>query len=430
MGWLNASRSRGKTEKPAGTHAPQPQGQRQFFLGRQPIVGRHRELVAFELLFRDRADGRAAGTDGFIATATVIQNAFASLGIERALGKRKGFINVDEDALMSDLVEILPPDRVVLEILKQVDFSPQVVERCAQLKAAGYALALDDVREMVTGYDSVLDHVDYVKVDIGALSFREMVDLVQRMRRLGIGTVAQKVETVEQYEDCKSIGFDLFQGYFFARPSIIAGREVQQSKMSLIRILRLLAHDADNQALEDALKEVPDLAVRLLTMASAAANARTSRVNSLREAVFLLGRQRIGRIIQLLLVAQSDESHISSDPLIQIAAIRGRFMEGLAEFIGKPALRDEAFMVGILSLADSIFGQSMTELMEVLTLDERLKAALLRREGDLGELLTLAEASEASDPAGFNRISKMLESRDPALFNRMQMDAIHWASTL
>lgn len=402
----------------------------QFFLGRQPIVGRYRELIAYELLFRSGNNDTAGVVDDFAATATVIQNAFSSLGIDRALGDRKGFINVDSEVLTSDLVELLPPDRVVLEILEHVDLTADIIARCRQLKGIGYSLALDDVVGLKIEQVAILDCVDYVKFDINALSMRGTVDLVQEVRSHGATPLAEKVETVEQYEDCKAVGFDLFQGYFFARPTVLTGRMVQPSKMSLIRILRLLANESDSDELEALLKEAPDLALRMLKMASSVACGQVRRVTSLRSAIFVLGRQQIGRLVQLLLVAQSSGGDLGSDPLVQTAAIRGRLMESLAVFHGLAGLREEAFTVGILSLADNLFGQSMPELLDMLNVDDSLREALLQHKGDLGRLLTLVEASEGTDADSLASMSSLLGTGNAMVFNRMQVDAIRWANAL
>jgi c-di-GMP-related signal transduction protein len=402
----------------------------QFFLGRQPIVGRQSELVAYELLFRSGQHESAGVVDDFAATATVIDNAFSSLGIHRALGDCKGFINVDAVVLMSDLVELLPRDRVVLEILEHVEMSDALVERCKQLKAAGYALALDDVVGIQAKEKTVLDYVDYVKFDIRAVTLPQLAELVRQVRNHGVKLLAEKVETVEQFESCKAIGFDLFQGYFFARPIVLTGHVVQPSKLVLIRILRLLANDADNDTLEATLKEAPDVAVRMLRMASSVACQQVRRVTSLRDAIFLLGRQQIGRLVQIMLVAQRDGEDLRADPLVQMAAIRGRLMENLAAYRGVGHLREEAFTIGILSLADSLFGQSMNDLLDMLTLDETLRRALVGREGELGRLLLLVEACEGTDEEAFSSISRMLGPARAMDFNRMQVEAIRWASAL
>jgi EAL and modified HD-GYP domain-containing signal transduction protein len=179
----------------------------QLFLGRQPILDREQRLHAYELLFRSGSRNFAEVTDGVQATATVIANAFSELGIEAALGSHRGFINVDEAFLFSDMLELLPRHAVVLEILETVPPTPAVVERCAALKAAGFTLALDDVIQLEPEFADLLALVEIVKVDIQPLSRVQLMQLVMKLKPLGKQLLAEKVDSREQMEQCLKLGF-------------------------------------------------------------------------------------------------------------------------------------------------------------------------------------------------------------------------------
>lgn len=401
-----------------------------FYLGRQPIVGRRRELVAYELLFRSGERNMADVVDDFVATATVINNAFLNLGIQGAIGDRRGFINVNEDVLMSEVIEILPRDRIVLEILEHVEITPPLLERCRQLKQDGYLLALDDVVHLSEAQSRLFDSLAYLKIDITDMAESTLRDFVALGHLHGLAVLAEKVETDSQFNFCHTIGVDFFQGYFFARPTILSGRAVQPSKILLINLLRLLAADAEIDAIERALKEAPDLTVRLLRMANTVAMEQTRKVSSLRSAILVLGRVQISRLVQVMLFAGHFGADLGSDPLVQTAAIRGRLMEHLATAHGLSHLAGEAFMVGILSLADSVFGQSMIELLKMLNLDTALEEALLYRRGPLGRLLILVEASEQPASPDFAMVLAGLRGADIIGFNRMQVEAMRWANSL
>ena len=401
-----------------------------FFLGRQPIVGRRRELVAYELLFRSGTSNAADVVDHFVATATVINNAFLSLGIQGAIGDRRGFVNVSEEALMSEVIELLPRDQIVLEILEHVILTPTIIARCRQLKEDGFLLALDDVASLTDEQRSLFDCLAYLKIDITDMAETAVRDFVRLGHAHGLDVLAEKVETEAQFSFCHALGVDFFQGYFFARPTILTGRAVRPSKILLVNLLHLLAADADIDMLERALKKAPDLTVRLLRMANSVALQQMRKVSSLRNAIMVLGREQIRRIVQIMLLVEHVETDIGSDPLIQTAAIRGRLMERLAETHGLSAMRGEAFMVGILSLADSVFGQSMIQLVKMLNLDDALEDALLYRQGPLGRLLTLVEASEHTDGVDLVAALSQLNGASLATFNRLQLEAMEWANTL
>jgi len=411
---------------------PPPSGESgtAFFLGRQPIVGRQRELVAYELLFRSSQVNAASITDDVAASATVIQHAFADLGMAAALGDRRGYINVSEGLLMSNVIEVLPPERVALEILETVRISPQVVERCRALKEAGYTLVLDDVVTITPETRVLLPLIDTVKLDLMALPEADISSLVANLRPYRVRLLAEKVETQEQYEACRNLGFHLFQGYFFAKPAILTGRMVTPEALALLRIFALTAADAELDDLERALKQAPDLMLRLLNMANARVLPTTSKISSIRNAIIVLGRAQINRFVQIMLFAKESGAAIKSDPLVQTAVMRGCLMEGLAIARGWSKIKDRAFMVGMLSLVDALFGQPLAEIIARLNLEEDLQGALLRREGQLGMLLHMAEASEGSGDKTAISLMEQLNIKELREFNRVQVDAIKWAATL
>ncbi|MCK9987691.1 MAG: hypothetical protein AzoDbin1_04163 [Azoarcus sp.] len=191
------------------------------FLARQPIFDRQRKVAAYELLFREDESGEARVTDDARATAQVIAHAFGRMGLNSVIGGSAGFVNVDAEMLMSGRVERLPRDRVLLELLETVTIDCAVVERCSTLKHLGYRLALDDVCSVSREMEPLLDIVDVVKIDILQLEPEALELLVRRLRLHPAKLLAEKVDTLERARRCVELGFDLFQGYFFARPSLL-----------------------------------------------------------------------------------------------------------------------------------------------------------------------------------------------------------------
>jgi len=400
----------------------------QFFLGRQPVVGRNRELVAYELLFRSSQANAATVLNDVAASAAVIQYAFSDLGVQSALGDKRGFINLSEALLMSDIIEVLPPKRVVLEILETVPITPKVVARCRQLKAAGYRLALDDVIDLSDAQKTLLPLISIVKFDMLAMPPEKVAEAVRHLRPYGVTLLAEKIETMAQYDFCRDMGFDLFQGYFFAKPVILSGRAVQPSTMVLLKLFGMIASDAGIKELETAVKQAPDLALRLLKMVNSAAFGLTHKIYSVRKAIFMLGRVQLSRLVQIMLFAQHHGARITTDPLLQTAAVRGRLMEGLAGALGWQAMKERAFMVGVLSLLDVLFHQPLTEIVTLLNMDNCMCDALLRREGPLGLLLQLVVASERAEDEQALALMRELGLSDFDRFNRLQVEALKWAS--
>ena len=199
----------------------------EIFIGRQPIIDRNQQLYAYELLFRSSRQKNSADVlDNLAATANVIMHAFADLGVEAALGPYKGFINCDESLLLSDMLEALPSDKIVLEVLETVEVTPEIVERCSELKARGFTIALDDFVKFEDKFKPLLDLVEIVKVDILPLNLEELQAATQALKQWPLKLLAEKVDSPEQAKLCHDLGYELFQGYYFAKPTIIAGKKV------------------------------------------------------------------------------------------------------------------------------------------------------------------------------------------------------------
>ncbi|WP_374355429.1 EAL and HDOD domain-containing protein [Chitinimonas sp.] len=404
-----------------------------FFLGRQPILGRQQELVAYELLFRASEHRNAADVaDDVAASAAVMQHAFTGLGLQSVLEDKLGFINLSRELLMSEVIEVLPRDRVVLEILETVELTPEVIERCRALKAAGYRLALDDVIRFDEAQKAILPLLEVVKLDVLAMQRDDIENLVRALKPSGVSILAEKIDSPTQRDFCHDLGCDLFQGYFFARPTILSGRPVQPSAVMLLKLLGQVADDVDTIELEQTLKHAPDLTVLLLRLVNSVSYGLPRRISSVRTAINLLGRSQLHRWVQIMVFAQQSGGQTASDPLVQTAAVRGRLMEQLAMALrpGDEGFADRAFMVGMLSLIDALFAKPMLEIIGPLNLEESLQDALLHRRGWLGELLRLVEGTEFADANITGTLLSAFPQLDLDQLNRMQIEAMTWAARL
>lgn len=401
------------------------------FLGRQPILGRNGELLAYEILFRSgAAANHAVITDDIAASAAVIQHAFLDFGIETALGHNLGFINISEALLLSDVIEMLPPRRVVLELLETVRFTPEVIARCRQLHAAGYRLALDDVTSHDPAQAELLPLIEIVKIDILGMPLQHLTGLVKSLQPFRKILLAEKVETNEQYEICHALGFELFQGYFFAKSVTLRGRTIQTSELVLLKLIKLVAADCEIDELENELKRAPELTMRLLRLVNSAAFCRPKKISTLRNAIIVLGRTQLNRLLQIMLFANTSAARTRANPLMQTAVIRGRLMEAVAQGLNQPALIKHSFMVGMLSLVGVLFGHDLNNIIGMLDLDETIQAALLRREGTLGQLLQLTEAAEIVDHQRVNTLLHELQLGNLDQFSKLQVEALQWANSL
>jgi c-di-GMP-related signal transduction protein len=192
------------------------------FVARQPVLDRERNLIAYELLFRSSGNqAEARVTDDALATARVVRHAFRDRGIDTVVGGAKAFVNVDAESLMSKLVETLPTDRVVIELLETIQVDDAIVRRCRELKNRGYRLALDDFSRYSAAYDPLLEVVDIIKVDVLSLDSDSLAEVVRLLKPWRRRLLAEKVDSSQRARDCLALGFDLFQGFYFGRPALL-----------------------------------------------------------------------------------------------------------------------------------------------------------------------------------------------------------------
>jgi len=388
--------------------------------------------VGYELLFRSGATNAARVSDHRMATASVISSAFSELGLASVLGEHRGYINFDAELLMSEVVELLPPDRTVIELLEGVTATPEVLERCRDLRSRGFSFALDDVVQLDSAHAPLLPLIDVVKIDVLAAPPDKVPELVKRVRAAGrMKLLAEKVDSRDQADRCRALGFDLFQGYFFAHPTVMQGKRTDPSKRLLLRLLeQTLDDDTDTASIEDTLKQAPDLSYKLMRLVNSVGMGMRSPIQSLAHALVILGRRQLQRWLQVLLFAGQTTADFPS-PLLQMAAARGKLMELLTEKRSRGnSLEDRAFMTGILSLLDTLLEMPMTEAIEQLSLPDDVRSALLQRNGPLGRLLLVIEALERTDDT---EVAALLVDGDPcttAELAQLQITALSWSNRL
>lgn len=403
-----------------------------IFLGRQPILDRDQRIVAYELLFRSGNTAGVTVTDDMQATASVIQHAFGEMGVQTVLGAQLGFINISADMLLSDLVELLPRTQVVLELLETIRITDAVVERCRALKQQGFTLALDDF-VFDENCRPLLALVDIVKIDLLQHSREELQSAVSRLKQWPVKLLAEKVDSAEQAAYCHSLGFDLFQGYYFARPAVLSAKRTDPTQMALTQLLGLVLRDAETQQIEQMFKQHPSLTYNLMRLVNSVGSGVRHSIASVSQAIMVLGRRQLQRWLQLLLFTLQAGAPYPS-PLLLLAATRGKMMELLAEK-QRPRVEyrgadfcDEAFMAGILSLIDSLIDKPLADIVGELGLSERLTAALLQRQGEMGRLLQLVESVEQPD---LSRTLSLLAPSDALSLSDLtaaEIQAMTWAS--
>jgi EAL and modified HD-GYP domain-containing signal transduction protein len=411
---------------------PKPLRVREFYLGRQPILDRNQGLFGYELLFRNAPVGPANITTDLSATASVIAHA-SQLGMDKVVGDARGFVNVDADVIMSDIFVFLPREKVVLEIVDTLQLTPELSTRISELVGHGFTFALKNVSPGSAQLQELSSRVEYLKVDMRTSSADMLSTLVPQLQKEQKKLIAEKVETREEFKLGLDLGLDYFQGFYFAKPVILTGKKLSPSQLAVMELMTLITSEADNSDIERVIKRDVSLALNLLRLVNTPAVGARQRIDSLSQALTVLGRRQLQRWLQIMLYAEPSKRGHSMTPLLMLATTRGRLLELLAiKLRPKQAhVADVAFTVGIMSLMDTLFGVPMHEILKQVHVNEDVTDALLSREGFFGELLRLAECIE--------RMEEMHEHVLPALRElaitteelvELEMAAFEWSDTV
>ena len=370
----------------------------QIFVARQPIFDLQDRVFAYELLFRSGLENcfSAPPDASDHATSHVISSG-GFLGLETLTQDKLAFVNFSRGPLVSDLARLLPPDRVVIEILETIEPDDEVVAACRRLKEAGYRIALDDFAP--ADVDSPLaPFADFIKVDLLATpSPDERRRLAERLGNPRTVMLAEKVETREARQEVAAAGYALFQGYFLSQPVIVSAKSVPTFRMNYLRLLQEITRpDVDAPQLEAIVKQDLSITYRLLRHINSAAFGFRTEIRSLRSALALLGLDEIRRWASVW--AMADLGRDTPGELVVESVLRGRFCELAAQHA--PALRRRAaelFLLGLFSSLDAIMGRPLGEILEALPVPADVRAALLGTPNDFRSVMDAVLAYEMAD---------------------------------
>lgn len=399
----------------------------QTFIGRQPIMDIKQQIIGYELFFRHSADAQSAQiVDDFKACANVLMSTVGQMDIQWLLGDKLAFINVNEQMLMSEFLELMSPPRTVLEVLRSIPASEEVVERCKFLRSQGYKIALDNPH-LNTDYQRLIDCADYIKIDIQTVQPNKLDWIFVQFNKGSVKLVAEKVETETQFEACKNAGFKHFQGYYFSRPETFSAKVINASFDSVLNILNKVSQDAENNDIESGFKRDAALSFKLLRYINSVGFGLSCEVQSINHALTILGRNQLYRWLTLLMVTAGENA--TPPALMKTSITRGRLTELLGEGYFEKTDRDNLFIVGVFSLLDAILKMPMDQVLEKIQLPEPVIEALSARQGIYGPFLQLTEACEDADSTRILELAEHLQM-DSSKVNEAHIAALAWVETL
>ncbi|MGC9128056.1 MAG: EAL and HDOD domain-containing protein [Acidithiobacillus sp.] len=390
-------------------------------VARQAIMGRHGEVIAYELFARDSETILA---DPFLASARVLVKAFSWFPVESLLGGKPAFVNFTDSLFDEKSLELFPVRQIV----------PEFLDKILALKKHGFRLALDRFSGLPWQL-ALLPLMDYVKIDLYESAPADWQRALMLIRRAGsitahLATVATRVETRALAQQCFEAGFDYAQGYYFMRPEIVAGKKLSSQQRVVFHLINLLAAEGPLEEIEEGFRRDPALSYQLLRYLNSAGLRRGETIDSIRRALVLLGRQPLQRWLTLLMFTTQGPARAS---LALQASTRARLAEIIREnsttLDQHPAALHRSFLVGMLSLLDALMDQPMPDLLNELHLADALREALLSRTGEDGQILALVEAIERQDEDAAQKLRQRLGLPD-GILGRLSLDALAWSAAL
>lgn len=352
-----------------------------IYLGRQPIIDGDSSLCAYEILYRDAQKQSDASSDRY-ATASVISSVLNKFGTRNLLGDRKAFVKIDEKFLLGDIIFSIPKEFFIFALLDVKEISQKIQERIELLCKEGYFLALNDVtltNENIQKYQSIFAFFSYVKIHINTNSNVDIKEMIQKLKSHNI-IIATKIETSQEYANARDLGAQWFQGYFFAKPKIVETRKYEPSQMNVLHLYNLLMEDVNIDEITKEFENNHEITLQLLRFINSGAFHFRNKIASIHHILTLMGRMPLGKWLMLMIysksVSKDNEGH---SPLMLLVKNRTELMENILKIVRpdvKSNMLGEAYFVGVLSLIDTIFGETLEKILEDMNISQDVKDAL------------------------------------------------------
>jgi c-di-GMP-related signal transduction protein len=363
------------------------------FIARQPIFDKRLQVFAYELLFR-------GGPENYFqpyrnASSSVIADSITLLDLQTLTGHARAFVNVDELALRFGAPKLLPPDRIVVEILETVNPTEEIVAICRDLHTAGYTLALDDFVDQPK-MAPLVELAQFLKVDFRLLDADGRKHLAKKYAGRKASLLAEKVETEQELAEARQLGFSYFQGYFFCKPSMIETREIPGDKLLQLELLNAVAApELDYAAIEQLLKREPSLLYRLLRYLNSPLLGLGSEIQSVRHAFSMLGADEFRRCVSVFAVVAMSAG--KPPELVRTALTRAYFCEDFSGAVGMNAKKSSLFLMGLLSITDALLDKPIGEVLRSLPVAQEVKNALNGGENRLRDVYDLLLSLERAE---------------------------------
>ncbi|MGM0656635.1 MAG: EAL and HDOD domain-containing protein, partial [Thermodesulfobacteriota bacterium] len=369
-----------------------------IFVARQPVFTSDKKIFGYELLFRLSLENVFPNIDGSAATSGVLSNTFFAFGfINDILAGKPGLINFTRDLLLKQTPLLFPKDHIIIEVLEDIEPEPEIIDALKAFKSKGFRIALDDF-VYDQKFNEMIHLCNMIKFDIMATPLDTLGPV---LRYIGnelkqITLLCEKVETHEEFEQAKSMGFQLFQGYFFSKPEVLSRKCLLANQIPNLKLLNEVSKQKPAlDIIEDMIKNDVAISFKLLTFINSAYFKRRTSVDTIKDAIIFLGLQELKKFVSVVVVSSLNAD--KPNELIRSSMIKARMCEQCAHLIETRFTPEELFTVGLFSTMDAILDMPMEDILEKVALSEKIKDSLLgknRMFNQLNDLITSFEQGQ------------------------------------
>jgi len=399
------------------------------YAARQAILNRKKQSVAYELFFRDGAENVfPRGTDSTAATSKLIINQHLNVGFGSISNGKRALINFSEQGLLDRTPCLLPPDDIVVEILEDVKPTDEVYKACREMFHKGYRFALDDF-QYHHGWDRFMNFCRLIKFDIQTTPLNEVEPIFLELKKKykQIKFLAEKVETHEEFELARKMGFNFFQGYFFFKPEMLSQQDIDTSHQIVLAVYaEVLKNNFSYAKLAQLFEKDLALTYKLLKFINSGLFVLVEPIGSIKQGLIYLGEERARKFISLIATAHLGNAKPAE--LIRTSVIRARMCEQIAEAV-MPAAKEQAFLLGLFSLVDAVLDKNMEDIVLTLPLVQEIKDALVGYQNPLYNILKLTTCYEEGSWYNTQKMANALrikEDRLPLFYEQ----AAKWAESI
>ncbi|WP_022666944.1 EAL and HDOD domain-containing protein [Desulfospira joergensenii] len=359
-----------------------------IYVARQPVFTADKKIFSYELLFRLGFENVFPDVDGDTATSNVLTNTFFSFGLDEILGGKPGLINFTRELILQRIPLFFPKEHIIIEVLEDIEPEPEVIQALQEFKEQGFRIALDDF-VYHEKFKPMLELCDIIKFDLMMTPLDTLGPLVERLKAVyPVTLLAEKIETHQKFVQARDMGFELFQGYFFARPEILSQKEISTNQITKFKLIDQAGRtDPDLAQLENLIKRDVSVSFKLLKFMNSAYFLRPAPIDTIKEAILVLGINELRKFISLVVLSDLNDNKPSE--LVRLAMIRARMCEQCGTVLRTRFSTEELFTIGLFSSIDAILDMPMYMILEQLSFSEKITHALLGFDKQFRQILAL-----------------------------------------